>query len=219
MKEFKEQESRLLLYAMYTILYINDTACFSVQQFSIKTNDKDKESKKIFGALTKRCSNYIKQLSAIMGSSIDGYCDYCTIMDERCDKLFYDFKNAITKTYKDANIDDYEYCSEVETMRSMLSLAVEIGDTIIKKASSYVKEADNLRGYLLNDALRVANNFANWSYRKVPNSVDLKLNSDSDVIVKLNKLSETLTDYSIFEEAYNTSIEMSIKRNNNELFA
>ena len=35
----KEQEERLLLYATYTILYLNDTACFAIQQLSSSVPD------------------------------------------------------------------------------------------------------------------------------------------------------------------------------------
>ena len=94
MKEItKEQEDRLLLYSIYTILYLNDTACFSVQQLNKDVMERDKESQKIYKALLKRNKFYLNKMASIVDRSIDYYCDYCTAMDEICDNAYSDFKD------------------------------------------------------------------------------------------------------------------------------
>jgi hypothetical protein len=57
----------------------------------------------------------------------------------------------------------------------------------------------------MTDLMRVANNFADWSYRKVPKDIKVDLKEGSDVINKLQELSKFLIDYSSFEKAYNGS--------------
>ena len=201
----KEQECTLLLYSIYTILYINDTACFSIQQIGPKVKEKDKESQKIYGALIKRGNGYLRNVSNLLSVNLDEFCDYCAIMDDIVDDHYYNFKDSVKKAYKEAGIDDYEYCSEVEIVRSIVELSVETNKKIIEDVSKHVKEAKHLDGYLMTDLMRVANNFADWSYRKVPKDIKVDLKEGSDVINKLQELSKFLIDYSSFEKAYNGS--------------
>lgn len=210
----KEQEERLLLYATYTILYLNDTACFAVQQLGRSVKEKDKESQKIYEALLKRSSTYLKQLSSIIQSNIDYYCDYCTGMDDRADEAYTDFKKSLVGTYNKYNIEDFEYMSEVETMRSMVELSVEGGLKIINDVSKHTQQAKYLEKYLLVDMMRVANNFSNWSYRKVPKDVKIDFNKDNDVMIKFHELSKILLDYFSFDAAYRNAVKLELERKN-----
>ena len=209
----KEQEERLLLYATYTILYLNDTACFAIQQLSSRVPN-DKESKKIYGALLKRSKQYLSKIDKIVDNKIDYYCDFCTEMDSICDEQLFAFKKSLQKSYNDANIDNHEYLSMVETMRSMVDLAVTAGKDVITKLSVSLPKLSWLSNYLIVDMLRVANNFANWEYRKIPKSVIINFNEESEVMQEFRKLSECLIDYNSFDKAYRKSIELELKRKN-----
>ena len=209
----KEQEERLLLYATYTILYLNDTACFAIQQLSSRVPD-DKESKKIYGALLKRSKQYLSKIDKIVDNKIDYYCDFCTEMDSICDEQLFAFKKSLQKSYNDANIDNHEYLSMVETMRSMVDLAVTAGKDVITKLSVSLPKLSWLSNYLIVDMLRVANNFANWEYRKIPKGVIINFNEESEVMQEFRKLSECLIDYNSFDKAYRKSIELELKRKN-----
>ena len=104
----KEQEEGLLLYSIYTILYLNDTACFYVQQLSSKIPN-EKECKKIYGALLKRSKEYLHKIEKIVDNKMEYYCDYCTEMDDICDKQGVSFRESLQKAYSDANIEKAEY--------------------------------------------------------------------------------------------------------------
>lgn len=209
----KEQEERLLLYATYTMLYLNDTACFAIQQLSSRVPD-DKESKKIYGALLKRSKQYLSKIDKIVDNKIDYYCDFCTEMDSICDDQLFAFKKSLQKSYNDANIDNHEYLSMVETMRSMVDLAVTAGKDVITKLSVSLPKLSWLSNYLIVDMLRIANNFANWEYRKIPKGVIINFNEESEVMQEFRKLSECLIDYNSFDKAYRKSIELELKRKN-----
>lgn len=212
MKELsKEQEERLLLYATYTILYLNDTACFAIQQLKSRIPD-DKESKKIYGALLKRSKQYLAQIDKIVDNKMDYYCDFCTEMDSVCDDQFFSFKKSLQKSYAYANIEDSEYFALVETMRSMVDLAVEAGKNVISKIQSTLPKVSWLLNYLLVDISRVANNFASWEYRKIPKDIVINFNEESEVMQEFRKLSECLIDYNSFDKAYRTSIDLELKR-------
>lgn len=213
MKEIaKEQEERLLLYATYTILYLNDTACFSIQQISKDVAQKDKESKKIYGALLKRNKQYLERINKIVDNKMDYYCDFCTEMDNICDDAYSDFKDSLRNVYKNAGIEDYEYLSKVETMRSMVDLSVEAGRKVINNISIVLPKAKFLENYILNDIKRVSNNFAKWSYRKVPKGIVVDLNDDSETMKKFNELSGCLIDFYSFDKAYRKAIDLELER-------
>lgn len=214
MKEItKEQEERLLLYATYTILYLNDTACFSIQQLGRWLQDKDKESKKIYMALLKRNKEYLDKMNNVVGRSMEYYCDYCTEMDNICDNAYNEFKNALYETYKACDVQDYEYMAHVETMRSMVELSVEAGKKVISDIKKFLPSVTFLENYLLIDMARVANNFSDWSYRKVPNNVSIDFSdSECDVMKKFRNLSTLLIDYYSFDQSYRKTVELELKR-------
>ena len=207
----KEQEERLLLYATYTILYLNDTACFAIQQLSSRVPNK-KESKKIYGALLKRSKQYLAKIDKIVDNRMDYYCDFCTEMDSICDEQFFAFKKSLQKAYAYSNIDNSEYFSLVESMRSMVELSVEAGKNVVEKLSVALPKVSWLLNYLPVDMLRVANNFANWEYRKIPKDIVINFNEESEVMQEFRKLSECLIDYNSFDKAYRKSVELELKR-------
>lgn len=209
----KEQEERLLLYSTYTILYLNDTACFAIQQLGSKIPE-EKEVKKIYGALLKRSREYLGKINKIVDNKMDYYCDYCTTMDEICDEQLFAFKKSLQKAYHDANIEDAYYYSEIETMRSMVDLAVEAGRKVVESIHVSLPKAKWLLNYLPVDMLRVANNLANWEYRKIPKHIVVNLNEDSEVMQEFRKLSECLIDYKSFDTSYRKAIEYEQERNN-----
>lgn len=209
MKELaKEQNEWLLLYTMYTILYLNDTACFAIQQLSKDVASMDKESKKIYAALIKRCKAYDHRMQEIIDSSMDSFCSYCTEMDEICDSAYFEFKNALRNAYQDVGIEDYEQMSKIEIMRSMVEVSVVAGKRVIDNVRWKIEHADKLSVYILEDMLRVANNFSNWAYRKVPKDIKLDFNENSDVMQKFSQLSQCLIDYNSFSKAYKNALEM-----------
>ena len=209
----KEQEERLLLYATYTILYLNDTACFAIQQLSSRVPD-DKESKKIYGALLKRSKQYLAKIDKIVDNKMDYYCDFCTEMDSICDEQLFAFKKSLQKAYAYANIENPDYYATVETMRSMVDLAVEAGKKVVSNLKSVIPQSKWLLNYIPAEILRVANNFAKWEYRKIPKNIVVDFNEESEVMQEFRKLSECLIDYNSFDKAYRKSIELELKRKN-----
>lgn len=205
----KEQEERLLLYSTYTILYLNDTACFAVQQLGSNIPE-EKETRKIYGALLKRSREYLSQIEKIVDKKIDYFCDYCTEMDNICDEQYFVFKNSLQKSYAIANIKNAEYFATIETMRSMVDLSVEAGKSVVSKISAALPKAKWLLNYLLVDMLRVANNLAKWEYRKIPKDIVINFNEDSDVMKEFRKLSECMIDYNSFDKAYRKAITLEL---------
>lgn len=207
----KEQEERLLLYSTYTILYLNDTACFAIQQLGSKIPE-EKEVKKIYGALLKRSKEYLSKIDKIVDNKMDYYCDYCTAMDDICDEQYFAFKKSLQNAYAYANIENEEYFSTIETMRSMVDLAVEAGKKVISSINAALPKANWLLNYLPNDMLRVANNLAKWEYRKIPKDIVIDFNEESEVMQEFRKLSECMIDYNSFDKAYRNAITLELEK-------
>ena len=207
----KEQEERLLLYSTYTILYLNDTACFAIQQLGSKIPE-EKESRKIYGALLKRSREYLSKIEKIVDKKIDYFCDYCTEMDSICDEQYVAFKNSLQKSYTIANIKNAEYFATIETMRSMVDLAVEAGKKVIASINVALPKANWLLNFLPNDMLRVANNLAKWEYRKIPKNIVVDFNEESEVMQEFRKLSECMIDYNSFDKAYRSAITLELEK-------
>lgn len=210
----KEQEETLLLYATYSILYLNDTACFAIQQMANKVKYKDKESQKIYGALMKRCKHYLTTINKIVDKNVDYYCDYCTAMDDICNGAYCQFKMSLLDAYKKENLPDYDYLTEVELMRSMLELSVEAGGKIIKDIKSVIPQVAWLERYLLKDMERVADNFSKWAYRTIPKECGIYLGEQSDVMKKFRFLTTCLIDYYSFDKAYKNAVKLELERKN-----
>ena len=192
---------------------MNDTACFSIQQIGKHVKEKDKESQKIYRALTKRCNQYLSDINKIVDNKMDYYCDYCTEMDNICDSSYFNFRTSLKDTYKKAGIDDYEYMAQVETMRSMIELSVEAGKRVLEDINKYSINAKYLGNFLFLDILRVANNFSNWAYRKVSKDARVNLNEHSDVMKNFRELSACMIDYESFNTSYLKATQLDKERN------
>ncbi len=201
----QEHKEMLMLYAMYTISYINDTACFSIQQLNKDVMSKDKESKKIYGALLKRCSSYLNDLDEAIGDKIDTFCAYNETMDDICDDVYFDFRQTLMNAYKESQMDDYEYLAKVETMRTIVGLSVDICRDISTSIKQYIPEGDVFMNHALLDIQRVANNFARWSYRKIPSDIKVNVGKGSETSKKLDMFNRLIVDWKSFDKAYKNS--------------
>lgn len=202
MKKLTTKETNLLLYSMYTMLYLNDTACNAIKELEPYLKDKDKESQKIFGALKKRANTYFDTLNKIVGDRIDYYADFCTEMDELSYTPLLNLKNALYDVYVQENLDDCEYYTQVETMRTLVDLSVIASNQIYQSALNETKEAERLKFYILHDLQRVANNFTKWVYRKIPHNTNLDFSKDSKVMQCFAEFSRVMLDCKSFHEAY-----------------
>lgn len=209
-----KQEENVMLYATYNVLYVNDIACNLVKELICDIDDKDKETKKIFGALLKRAKEYFKKVESIIGTRIDYFADYCGEMDDICDQYIDKFRNDLYEAYSSHNIENPLWYAKVETMRSMCELAVHSNKHLVERISVKYPRAKWLNYYLIEDILKVANNFTHWVYRKVPKDISIDFNKDSDVMISFRELNTALMEYDNFEKCYLQAIEYEKERNN-----
>lgn len=208
----KEKEENLLLYATYTILYLNDTAYNCVKELEPYIEDKDKETKKIFGALKKRVDKYFHNLNTIAKDSIAYLADYCAEMDDICYDSMLAFKNSLYDVYTECNLDDSEYFTQVETMRSMAEVSFVASKKIVNALKRKVRKTDCLNNYISDEFSKIANNFADWAYRKAPKDLNINFNEDTEVMKNFQEMSGLMVDYNSFSEAYKKATEYENER-------
>ena len=211
--KLSQQEENVMLYATYNILYVNDVACNLIKELVYELDDKDKETKKIYGALLKRAKAYFKKVNTIVGDKIEYFADYCGEMDDVCDPFIDKFREELYKAYKSHNIGDEVWYAKVEIMRSMCELAVHSNKHLIDRISIKYPRAKWLSYYCIEDIMKVANNFTHWVYRKVSNGVTIDFSQDSDVMVSFRALNTALMEYDNFDLCYRKAIEYELERN------
>ncbi len=210
----EKQEENILLYSTYTILYLNDTACNCIKDLSPYMQNKDKESKKIYGALMKRAKCYFDNINSLIGDKIEYFADYCSEMDDILYKPTLDFKTALLKLYK--GLDDCEYYAQIEITRSIIGLSISVSNKIIEKASKITQNASWLKQYVLSDLGRIANNLSDWAYHYTPKDFKIDLNKQSALMDSFSKLSQAMVDFESFDKAYRKAIEYEKQRNENK---
>ena len=95
------REDNILKYTTYTILYVNDLACNCIKDLMPFIAHKDKETQKIYGALLKRATNYLRFVRSVIKEESNNFlADYNSVMDDINDESVVLFKEAIINAYK-----------------------------------------------------------------------------------------------------------------------
>lgn len=205
----KEKSQTVMLYSLYSMLYANDMACNLIKDIEPFIKDRDKETRKIYGALKKRIKEYFSDIEKTLTNSIYFLADYCSAMDEINDCDLYNYRNTIANTYKRYGLSDYKFLGYVECARSMVDYSVLLIDVLCQRAKERKIDAQHLLSYQLLDIKRVVNNFADWCYRKV--ECDVNLNKDNDCVYYFSEINKNIASVSNFEIAY----KYASKNNNN----
>ena len=194
------------LYCVYTMLYVNDLACNSVKQIKSYITQCDKEAKKIFGALEKRCNRYLRAIDKICGSGNIFYADYNGEIDDMVSADIENLTQAIRNAYNGEESENVEYFTKVEIARTFVELSISVIDDLLDALKDKELKTGNIKGYKLLEIRGIIDNFAKWVYRKAKTNIDL--NEDKDAISALDAVTKSLCDYKNFIKAYEYAVEM-----------
>lgn len=198
-----KSEEDSLIYLMYSLLYVNDMACNSVQELEKYIKDKDKESRKKYGALKKRCNTYFSMIYDIIGSDhLDMFSEYCAAMDEKIDPLLRAFMYSINYSYKEKGVNDEGYLATIEFVRTCIDIAVYTGRRIVNRAVKIDPYAIHMKTYILEDALGVANSLHEWAYFMYKKDLSIFEERDKIVIDRIHALISGLMHCDNFNHAY-----------------
>lgn len=208
------REDNILKYATYTILYANDLACNCIKDLKPFIAHKDKETQKIYGALLKRATNYLRFVRGVIKEESNNFlADYNSVMDDINDESVVLFKEAIINAYKQGNISEYEFLGNVEVARSMFYLSIATLDCLISKLSSSAINSFCLNTYSLKPYSYIMDNFVKWCYRFAEKemSCDLDISKDEEVMKHFVKINENLLNYESFDKCYSEALKLANK--------
>lgn len=208
----KDSEMNLLKYAMYTMLYANDLACNCIKDLKPFVEEKDKETKKIYGALLKRSNYYLKSIRQLIQESANNFlADYNSIMDDINDECVENYRDSIIEAYFKGGITEYEFLGYLETARSLFYLSITSLDCIVEKLSKEGVKSYNLKNYSLKPYAYIMDNLVNWCYRHAEKEVsgDLDLSKDKEVMEWFSKINKNILNYESFATCYNKASEMT----------
>lgn len=194
-EEVKKEEPKtssidLLLSATYLILWLNDCATNLIKDIEYDIKFKDKETRKIYGALKRRINIYQHEIHSIVGDNkAEFFANFNEAMDDTFMPLINDIKKEILKSYVEHDIDDADYLSMVETARFMTEYSCKVNINCVRDMYKLTDKAVSLRNYRLTELNQIMENFANWSYRNCP---FFNLNDQSEVLNKFHILDNAI---------------------------
>lgn len=210
----EKDEQLLVKYAMFTILYCNNLVYNCIVDLKPFVDEKDKETKKIYGALYKRMRNYyctIRNIAEKEGNEFFGC--YNSLVDDINDDTMEEYRDSIIEAYYKGGIKEYEFLGYLETARSMFYFSVSTIDAIIEKFNKKGIKVNSLKRYSLQCYSRVIDNLVKWCYRYAVKEVSetLDLTKDKDVMDNFAKINENLLNFDTFYKCYNKAIEITNK--------
>lgn len=201
-------------YAIYTILCVNDLARDSILSLKRYVEQKDKETKKIFGALLKRMNTYDKNIKNILGDEHGLRSIYNSFMDEEIDAYIEGLVNRINELYEENDVEDSEFLSLIEYS----SICVHVANRVWEKMRStlYWKGLHDewLLEYKMDEICKISSNLSAWCYRKEQKKKKNLIHLGEDAILQynLNAIFSVVANIDVFKQCYNKSKE---ERNKN----
>lgn len=199
-----ENKDNIVIYAVYSMLFVNDMACNCIKDIEPFMKDKDKETVKIYGALKKRAIKYLRQMGDICGEGMSFVAEYCSYIDEFNEENLSNLRNAIKNEYDKAGVKDSDYLAHVEIARSMVEYSISLIDSLCKKMNEQKIDSRGLGWYRLTDVGRVMKNFTTWAYRHI--DVEVNFNSNKELVSFFDRLNKEICSYKTFTEAYEYAI-------------
>lgn len=197
-------ESEMLTDIIYGVLYINDLACASIVDLRDLVKDKDKETKKIFGALEKRRKNYEREIFEIVSDKISFLAQFNDFMDEKVQIHFKKLRVALNFVLSKHGVQDKVFLSKIIASNMIIESSVEFIKKSLSTCCKYGINAVNLKHYSLDEMAAVSKGLTDWCLRKV-HGIDL--NNESEVVSSYQELIRILSDWNVIKDAINKTIE------------
>ena len=191
-------ENYIVTTSIYNIMYVNDLACACVIDMQDYIKQQDKETQKIYGALIKRQREYERNIARILESKTDFLAEYNSYMDESVQPKLKTFIDELQIALNSVGTENSKFVALTEVARTMVGYSVLNVEKRIEECLKFKKDSVHLRGYKLNDMLRVAENFSDWVSRKCKK---LDLNKCENVMNAYRELDKVLTDKEVIGNA------------------
>lgn len=216
-KEITEDEvtNTLLVYTIYSCLYCNDTICTEIRFLDNDIKTRDKETRKIYGALKKRANAYLDHIVEVIGDKVEYYGDYCGYVDELSEEKINALKTQIKALIEQNVKQDADFCAKIESLNVMTNAIVGITEKIVEKNEKQDSKARVLYSLCLREIQKICNNLTHWCkvYNKEYGKTEIA--KDENVKACATALAETLIDHQLFADAYVYARNLAAENNSN----
>lgn len=195
-----QQKENAFAYAFYTSMYALDTLCNFIRELSPMVADKDKETKKIYGALKKRANAHLRAFDKELGKDADVFAIFCEYRDEVVEEKLLAYKKCFMRAYRD--LPEPEFYAHIETTRILSEMVNSVIKSIIKKVTHIVPNAWWVKSYVNDDIPRIASNLADWVYGQIPDDSNVDFSVQKDVESALEVLGNALFSTEAYWDAY-----------------
>lgn len=179
-------------------MYVNDLACACVIDMQDYIKQQDKETQKIYGALLKRQREYERDIARILEGKSEFLAEYNSYMDECVQPKLKSLIDELQVALNSVGIENSKFVALTEVARTMVGYSVLNVEKRVEECLKFKKDSVHLRGYKLNEMLRVAENFSDWVSRKCKK---LDLNKCENVMNAYRELDKVLTDREVIGNA------------------
>lgn len=187
----------IVMTCIYNIIYVNDLACACVIDLQDYIKSQDKETQKIYGALRKRQKNYERYIQEIISDKLDFLAGFNSYMDEYITPYLEKFKESVRKEIENVCDENSDFVYLTEVARTIIGYSTINIEKRVEQCLKYNKDSVNLRGYKLDEMLKIVENLSRWASRKCRN---FDLNTSKNIIDSYKLLDDKLTDYSIIND-------------------
>ena len=119
-------------------------------------------------------------------------------MDESVQPKLKTFIDELQIALNSVGTENSKFVALTEVARTMVGYSVLNVEKRVEECLKFKKDSVHLRGYKLNDMLRVAENFSDWVSRKCKK---LDLNKCENVMNAYRELDKVLTDREVISNA------------------
>lgn len=190
----------MVMLATYQVIYANELFCGYMFDLKHFLNQDDKQTMKIYNAAYKRVKEYQKGFSTIISDKAEYFCDFSDKMDENITTYVEQFRVAVSLAIKDYNIPNSKEVAAIETVRMLLSHALNTIDKRIEEILPYEKDIVNLRSYEMKELTKILTNLSVWVTRKMKDEV-INLDKTGCCLTVYQKFNERMSDYDLINKA------------------
>lgn len=196
----KQERENAFAYAFYTSMYALDTLCNFIRELAPMIADKDKETRKIYGALKKRANAHLRTFDKELGDDASVFALFCEYRDEVVEDTLLAYKQSFMRAYRE--LPQPSYYAHIETIRILSEFVNNSIKGIVKKVVNIEPNAWWIKGYVNDDIPRIASNLADWVYGQLPDDSKVDFSVQKEVEDALEALGESLFSFDGYLDAY-----------------
>lgn len=211
---YTEQErENAFAYAFYTSMYALDMLSNFIRELAPMIANKDKETRKIYGALKKRANAHLRTFDKELGDDAYNFALFCEHKDDEVDGKLLAYKQTFMRAYRE--LSHPEFYAHIEATRILSEFVNNSIKNTIKNVTEIEPKVWWIKAYINDDIPRIANNLADWVYGQIPEDSKVDFSEGTKIDDALGALGRSLFSVDAYYDAYQKAYREKVNQNNN----